>query len=66
MRWMLYMLYDYFAGLGLLVVCGTVVAIWFFDGSVGGFSSAWIFTPPVVYSWLMSELYRWPKEMKDS
>ena len=65
MAWIWHVFYDFFFAVGLLVFCGVVVVMMFFDGQVDDVSAAWFVIPPCIYSWLVGELYRWPKERQD-
>ena len=64
MKWLIYMFYDFFAALGALVFFSVVFVIIFNEGKFSGVSTAWFVALPLLYAWLMGELYRWPKERR--
>jgi len=62
MTWLLWMFYDFFAGLGALVFFVSIYVIAFKGGQIDNVSTAPTVLVPLIYSWLVGEIYRWPKE----
>ena len=60
--WLTKYAYDYFFGVGLIVVALGIFTVVFKNGELSNFSTAWILFPPSIYAWLRGELHHWPKE----
>jgi len=62
MQWLFLLVQDFFAAFGFMVFVFLAAAV-IFDGKVDAdFSVGWFLFPPLIYAWLMSELYHWPRE----
>lgn len=64
MTWVFWMFYDFFAALGALLFFASIYVVVFKDGQIENVSTLPILFVPWLYSYLVGEFYRWPKERK--
>jgi hypothetical protein len=61
-RWLVRLVWDTFAFLGVFIVLAIVISSIWFDGEAGIVASGGMFVTPLLASWIKAEIYDWPRE----